>query len=293
MDLNSAAIKLEPFLKNGANLDFSKAVPRCLNLKATPSIKANARYFDTPEWTSQYLRYCHRDEAFKARWTAAVGSLDGKVVVDIGCGPGNVFATLGGKPKALIGVDVSAGALEIARKAGYEPLVADAHDLPLASGIADIVIVNATIHHCDDMAGVLREAARLVAPGGILVTDHDPQLGAWNFKGPGLWLWKLRLHIYAWTKKGFHRSPTEQACALASEIHHRPGDGVTREFFESVLIPFGFKVELYPHNHLAGIDALSHHGRAKFKYRIGQLLSGINPNSPDAALSLMCRASRA
>ena len=215
------------------------------------------------------------------------------MVVDIGCGPGNVFATLGGKPKMLIGVDVSAGSLEIAREAGYEPLLADAHDLPLASGIADVVVVNATIHHCDDMARVLGEAAQLVAPNGVLVTDHDPQLSAWNFKGPGMWLWRLQIPIYLWLKKGYHRSREEQACALETEIHHRPGDGVTPELFESVLAPLGFAFELFPHNHSIGKEALSNQwGRSGFKYRIGQFLSGINPNSPEAALSLMCRASR-
>ena len=34
---------------------------------------------------------------------------------------------------------------------GYEPLLADAHDLPLSSAVWDIVILNATIHHCEHM----------------------------------------------------------------------------------------------------------------------------------------------
>jgi len=44
----------------------------------------------------------------------------------------------------------------------------DAHNLPLPPAVADIVILNATIHHCEHMARVIEEAGRLVAPGGLL-----------------------------------------------------------------------------------------------------------------------------
>src|SRR5207245_3219766 len=116
-------------------------------------------------WASDNFAACHRDDLFKDRWQRAIGSWNDMVVVDIGCGPGNLFATLGGKPKALIGVDVSQGALAMAKQIGYAPLQADAHDLPLISGFADIVALNATLHHCDVMEPVLSEAAR-VCPAG-------------------------------------------------------------------------------------------------------------------------------
>jgi ubiquinone/menaquinone biosynthesis C-methylase UbiE len=201
---------LRGFLKDEAEIDWSHPVPRHASVRLTPATKANARFFDTNEWASDYFRACHRDDQFRSRWTGATGSWDDQVVVDIGCGPGNVFATVGGSPKTLIGVDISAGSLEMARSVGYQSLLADAHDLPLASAIADIVVVNATLHHCEDMSAVLKEAARLVAPGGLLVTDHDPQQSAWNLKGPGKWLWDLRLLAYRWLKRGIHRSSEMQ-----------------------------------------------------------------------------------
>lgn len=283
--------RLLDFVKPQADIDWSKSIPADRAFRPTPAIEANARYFDCPEWTDGYLRHCHRDAAFKARWTAATGAWDDKIVVDIGCGPGNVFATMGGVPKTLIGVDVSRGSLEIACESGYEPLLADAHDLPLASGIADIVVVNATLHHCDDMTRILQEAARLVAPGGVLVTDHDPQLEAWDFKGLGKWLWDQRIWIYRRLKIGFHASREQQAAALATEIHHTPGDGVTRQFFERVLRPRGFVVEVHGHNHGEGEEVLrGSWGKSATKYRVGQRLSFIDPDAEHAALSLMCVA---
>lgn len=126
--------------------------------------RANAEYYDRRAWAEGYFQACHRDDAFKERWQHAVGSLDGRIVADIGCGPGNVFATLGGTPKVLIGIDVSRVSLEMEKRNGYTPLQADAHNLPLISGFVYLVVINATLHHCDDMARVLSEAARLSAP---------------------------------------------------------------------------------------------------------------------------------
>jgi SAM-dependent methyltransferase len=286
--------RLDPYLALNAEVDWSdETMPSSPFVNRTPGLEANQRYFDEPEWAACYFKYCHRNDNFRSRWLAATGSWDDKIVVDVGCGPGNVFASVGGNPKLLIGVDVSRGALEMARTLGYTPIQADAHALPLVSGFADIVVLNAAIHHCDDMERVLVEAARLVAPGGVLVTDHDPQLTAWNFRGPAKWAWDFRLKLYLWMKKGFHRSVEEQAIALTSEIHHEPGDGVTPEFFHRVLPPLGFKVELYPHNHDVGAEALAgNHGRSSKKFRIAQRLSGMNPNSREAALSILCRAMR-
>ncbi len=287
----SARVLLKDLLLPDAVIDWSSSIPVDGAIKWTEAIEANAKYFRNPRWTKGYFDYVHRSETFKSRWEAAAGPLDDKVVVEIGCGPGNVFATLGGKPKSLIGVDIGFEALEHARSVGYEPLLADAQKLPLSSGIADLVIVNATLHHCEDMVGALKEAARLVVPGGLLVTDHDPQLSAWSFSGPGRWLWDLRLTLYHWAKKGFHADTEEQTVALASEIHHRPGDGVTREFFERTLAPLGFELEIFPHNHGLGNEVLDGcWGKSEFKYRLGQRMSSIDPDTAEAALSLMCRA---
>jgi SAM-dependent methyltransferase len=282
---------LQPLLKPEAKIDWSQSIPTDLAMRRSEGIEAHHRYFNNREWRENYFKYVHRDRPFKDRWTAALGDVRDKVVIEIGCGPGNVFSTLGSNPKSLIGIDVAAGALEHARIIGYEPLLADAHDLPLASNVADIVILNAALHHCEHMGRVLEEAARLVARGGLLVTDHDPQQSAYAFRGPGKWLWDARLTFYHLIKKGYHSSCEEQAAVLASELHHRPGDGVTREFFETVLRPLGFEVQVFPHNHGVGAEVLNgQSGTSAFKYRALQILSGMNPYTPQAALSLMCLA---
>lgn len=285
---------LQQYLLPGVEVVAREEYFECPIKHPSEAIDANAFYFGNAAWAQEYLDYCHRTDHFKDRWTAAIGDWSGKVVVDVGCGPGNVFATLGGQPAVLIGVDVAPGSLQIAAKQGYTALRADAAHIPLQSGFADIVVVNASIHHCQDMEAVLLEAARLVKPGGLLVTDHDPQRSAWDFKGPAKLLWNARLIVYRLMGRGFHKSLSQQAWGLKTEIHHRPGHGMTEAFYRDTLEPLGFEVGVYPHNHEIGAAALQGDwGKADLKYRIGNMLSGRNPFAASSALSLMCVARKA
>lgn len=262
--------------------------------RVSEALQANATYFSNPEWAQDYLTHCHRDGFFKERWIAAGGEWTGKVVVDLGCGPGNIFANLGGRPALLIGVDVAAGSLDYAAELGYTTILADAAEVPLVAQCADIVAINASLHHCDDMEAVLVEAARLVKPGGVLITDHDPQRSAWDYKGVAKLLWGARLWLYRITQHGFHKTGSQQYWGLKSEAHHKPGDGVSEALYRKVLEPLGFQVRIHAHNHQVGAAALSGDtGPAQWKYRMGNLLSGRWPNASSSALSLMCIAKRA
>jgi ubiquinone/menaquinone biosynthesis C-methylase UbiE len=266
----------------------------CKIAHPTPAIEANSYYFGHPEWGKNYFAACHRDEKFIELWQAAINRWDNKIVVDIGCGPGNIYASLKdycGEPSQLLGVDVSLGALKMAQAIGYTPVLADAQQLPFVSEFADIVMLNACLHHCDDMGKVLAEAGRLVRPGGLLVTDHDPQLTAYQFRGLGLMLWQARLTLYRLLKRGGHSTTEEQFWGLAAEVHHKPGEGTTPQMYKDVLKPLGFTVELYPHNHKVGAAALQgDYGSSFWRCRMAQRLSAINPDSAEAALSLMCIA---
>ena len=293
-----------PHCQTAENLDrfLDRARPTCLGddgirrapiANETAALRANRDYFDNPKWAKCYFDGCHRDRRFAELWRRATGSWDGKIVVDIGCGPGNLFATVGGAPRVLIGVDVSTGALRMAAGIGYTPLLADAHDLPLRSGFADLVALNATLHHCDAMGDALAEAARLVRPGGRLVTNHDPQRSAWDFKGFGLLLWQAHFPIYRMMGRPGHTSMREQGLLVTSEVHHRPGRGVMRSLFQETLAPLGFDVAIYPNNHNVGAEVLQgRYGLPQRRIRLAQALSGINPRAPEAALSLMCVANK-
>lgn len=258
-------------------------------------MQANAYFFGHQKYSEKYFKTENAGQKFGERWKAAIGSWDNKIVVDIGCGPGNLFSVVGGTPRVLIGIDISYGALKNAMQRGYIPILADAHDLPLINNCADIVTLNAVLHHCDDMVKVLTEAARIVRPGGLLITDEDPQRTAWDRKGLGLIVDEARKQFPMYWLPGrssLYRTKKERALRLATEIHNRkPGDGVTPGLYHGTLEPLGFKLKLYPHNHAVGAELFrGNHGRSLLKYTLAQRLSGMDPNSPEAAESVMCIA---
>ncbi|WP_414589798.1 class I SAM-dependent methyltransferase [Scytonema sp. PCC 10023] len=263
----SLADVLEQYIAQDAYVIWQTGhIPTSFIANFTAAMEANRYYYDNPQWTKGYFEACHRDEAFKGCWRAAMGSWDDKIVVDIGCGSGNLYASLGGSPRLLIGVDISRTSLEMARTIGYTPILADAHNLPFIDGFADIVALNATLHHCDNMTQVLAEAARLVRPGGLLITDHDPQVTAWNWKGLGMLLYKIRVPIYRLMSGGKFMSKKEHDAMIASETHHIPGAGVTPELYYQTLEPLGFTVKVYPHNHTLGAEVLQGiYGRSHMK----------------------------
>ncbi|MBE9050285.1 class I SAM-dependent methyltransferase [Nostocales cyanobacterium LEGE 11386] len=294
LSINSKLLALRQFIAKDANVDWQTgSIPICQMSNFTPAMEANQYYYDHPEWAKGYFKACHRDQVFQERWQSAIDCWDDKIVVDIGCGPGNLFATLGGSPRLMIGVDISHTSLEMAQTVGYTPILADAQNLPFIDSFADIVVVNATLHHCDDMTKTLLQAARLVRPGGLLITDHDPQQTAWNWKGLGMLLYKIRVPIYRLLSGGNFMSPEEHNAMLATETYHKPGHGLTPQFYYQVLEARGFTVKVYPHNHTLGAEVLQgNYGRSVSKYRLSQWLSGINSDLPEAALSLMCIAKR-
>jgi len=284
---------IKPFVQPSVKIKESDGYFETPIEKLSESLCANAYYFSQYEWAAEYLMNRHRDKAFIERWMAVIGDWTGKIVIDIGCGPGNIFASLKGNPKLIIGVDVASTALKMAGKLGYVPVFADASNLPFKSCIADVVMLNATLHHCDDMERVLKEAARLVKPGGMLITDHDPQLSAFDFKGLTKFLWNSRSTLYKITGYGFHRANDRKYWHLACEAHRKPGHGVTQKMFKRILEPLGFKVNVFPHNHHIGAEVLlGQQGKAEFKYYLGNILSGRKPNTRESALLLMCIARR-
>lgn len=99
-------------------------------------------------------------------------------MVDLGCGMGFLSleaARMVGPEGLVIAVDASSGALEALVQRGGErglenlrPLEADISRLPLEDEIADTVVARSILSYVDDRKAVLREARRVLKPGGVL-----------------------------------------------------------------------------------------------------------------------------
>jgi SAM-dependent methyltransferase len=98
----------------------------------------------------------------------------GKRVLELGCGTGrNLLLLLESEARSYTGVDGSEGMLERARALTSDPRVfwlqADlTKPLPIASGTVDLVLVTLVLEHFRELAPILGEAARALAPGGQL-----------------------------------------------------------------------------------------------------------------------------
>ncbi|SEH40658.1 class I SAM-dependent methyltransferase [Magnetospirillum fulvum] len=101
-------------------------------------------------------------------------AVDGKQVVDVGCGEGHIVRLLTRHGAHVIGVECSPRQLVAAwayPRVGDERIVSGVgQDLPVAADSADLVIFFNSLHHIppDQMAVALAEAARVLRPGGLV-----------------------------------------------------------------------------------------------------------------------------
>jgi ubiquinone/menaquinone biosynthesis C-methylase UbiE len=99
----------------------------------------------------------------------------GDRVLDLGCGPASLWDNWRqlDNPDRLVGVDLSAGMIDQARRRFPEGefLQARLHDLPFGAGSFDLVIASSVLHHVPDehMAAALQEVARVLDEHGRVV----------------------------------------------------------------------------------------------------------------------------
>ena len=108
-------------------------------------------------------------EALLAGHTAAV-------VLDLGCGGGHVSYRAAPHVARVVAVDVTQAMLEQVQKTAAERGIgnietrqAPAEALPFQDGAFDIVLCRFSAHHWQDLAAGLREARRVLKPGGLAV----------------------------------------------------------------------------------------------------------------------------
>ncbi len=108
-----------------------------------------------------------------------------RLIVDLGCGAGNVTRLLGARwPGArIVGVDSSPAMLASARDATkgdprFEWIEADVARWTRGDDRPDLVYSNAALHWLDDHARLLPRLLRDVAPGGALAVQMPDNFGA-------------------------------------------------------------------------------------------------------------------
>lgn len=121
-----------------------------------------------------------------AAWTGEPDAVDDLVlarceppVLDIGCGPGRFVAALSARGVAALGVDVSALAVAQARARGATALRRDvARRLPAEGRWGTVLLMDGNIGIGGDPAWLLARCRELLAAGGLLLLEADPDPGA-------------------------------------------------------------------------------------------------------------------
>lgn len=98
-------------------------------------------------------------------------------LLDFGCGPGFMWDHLKGSSWHYTGLDFTAESVEtLQRKAGSDPLFDGAFHItslpaPLETGSFDLLSMIEVVEHLNDdyLAATMKEAARLLKPGGRLI----------------------------------------------------------------------------------------------------------------------------
>ena len=117
---------------------------------------------------------------------AVLGLQTDESLLDIGTGPGSFPQRLrrAGHRGRLVGVDVSAGMIAKAKSAGadVEFLEADAASLPFPDHSFDVVTARHMLYHVPDISCALREARRVLRPGGrfLAVTNVYDSMGEYR-----------------------------------------------------------------------------------------------------------------
>lgn len=93
------------------------------------------------------------------------------MVVDLACGAGLMTLPLVRAGRRVVGVDFNAAACRQAGRNGLGAVRGDAFDLPLANGVADLVVnvEFAQQYDAEAVGRMLSEVARVLRPGGRLV----------------------------------------------------------------------------------------------------------------------------
>jgi methionine biosynthesis protein MetW len=132
----------------------------------------------------------------------------GITLIDIGCGRGALAALVRGRFARVVGLELSAIAAAQARDGGLCPVLADLDraTLPVRDASADAVTCLDVIEHVLDPRALMREIARVLAPGGRAVVTT-----------PNIQFWR---HIWSIVRGRFPRTSTDSEGWDGGHLHY-------------------------------------------------------------------------
>jgi ubiquinone/menaquinone biosynthesis C-methylase UbiE/DNA-binding transcriptional ArsR family regulator len=183
--------------ERGASADLARQLVAALNprdsiiardrdrLAAVRIARAAAAqdYFRSHAAQWDRIRKLHvADDAVEAAIREALSDRPFRSLLDLGTGTGRILEMFAPSLERGLGIDLSLDMLLLARARIERAALrhcsvrqGDIYDLAVPAGSFDVVIIHQVLHFLDDGARAIREATRVLAPGGrLLVIDFAP-----------------------------------------------------------------------------------------------------------------------
>lgn len=163
---------------------LSRDLSRLDAIKRTRADEA-AAYFKQVAADWHQIRALHVPEAqVEAAMIELAGAAQLDEFLDIGTGTGRILELFGDRIRRGVGIDLNHEMLSIARanleSAGLgqcQVRQGDMYNLPIADSGIDMVVIHQVLHYADVPSAVIREAARVLKPGGrLMVVDFAPHV---------------------------------------------------------------------------------------------------------------------
>lgn len=150
-------------------------------------VKDYYRDVETYDWVdvADNLRgleaFFHRNRARVVRRLIAKNAMSGAPILDAGCGTGLNLRHL---PPGSTGIDINPRNVELVQRRlpNHRVVQGDVEAMPFADGSFGTVLCTEVIEHIPDPSAALREFARVLRPGGVLIGSVPARSLIWRLR---------------------------------------------------------------------------------------------------------------